>query len=153
MKTKKRIIKNITLVTGLAAAAITFAGCGGGSSDATTTAASGSTTAQESSKETKRASLEVVNSKGESKRYEDDTDAQYLRGFMDQLQAEDDFTYTGTESASGIFIDSVNGESANYTTDGAYWAIYVNGEYGNSGADSQTVKDGDEFKLVYEKAQ
>lgn len=151
MKTKNRIIKTIITFSAIGSAALTFAGCAGGSADSTTTAGSGSTSA--ATEEVKKVSLDVVNSKGETKHYEDKTSAKYLRGFMDELKEDGDFTYTGSESASGIFIESVNDESANYATDGAYWAIYVNGEYGNSGADTQTVKDGDEFKLVYEKAQ
>ena len=151
MKTKNRVLKNIVTFGGIAAAAVVFAGCAGGGGTGTTTA-TGSEASSETSQALKTVSLDVVNSKGETKHYEEKTSAEFLRGVMDELKEDGDFTYEGSESASGIFIESVNNESANYTTDGAYWAIYVNGQYGNSGADSQTVKDGDEFKLVYEKA-
>ncbi len=151
MKTKNRVLKNIVTFGGIAAAAVVFAGCAGGGGTGTTTA-TGSEASSETSQALKTVSLDVVNSKGETKHYEEKTDAEYLRGFMDDLQEDGDFTYSGSDSATGIFIESVNNETAIYATDGAYWAIYVNGEYGNSGADSQTVKDGDEFKLVYEKA-
>ena len=147
MKTKNAVLKNIITFGGIAAAAVVFAGCGQKTVADDPTAIQDTTILTE-----KNVTLDVVNSKGETKHYEDNTNAEYLREFMDELKDDGDFTYEGTDSASGIFIESVNNESANYTTDGAYWAIYVNGQYGNSGADSQTVKDGDEFKLVYEKA-
>ena len=50
-------------------------------------------------------------------------------------------------------INKINGQSAVYDTDGAYWSIYVNGEYGQYGADSQPVNDGDAFKFEYTLAQ
>ena len=71
---------------------------------------------------------------------------------MDELK-EDGFTYEGSDSDYGLFINSINGLEANYDTDGAYWAIYVNGDYGQYGADSQPVADGDSFGFVYEVYQ
>ena len=41
---------------------------------------------------------------------------------------------------------------SDYAEDGAYWAIYVNGAYGEYGADSQPVADGDAFSFIYESA-
>ena len=40
-------------------------------------------------------------------------------------------------------------EVSDYAVDGAYWSIYVNGEYGNYSADQQPVADGDVYGLVY----
>jgi len=51
----------------------------------------------------------------------------------------------------GLYITTVNGVTADFDKDGAYWSIMVNGEYGQYGADSQPVADGDEFQLVYTK--
>lgn len=39
----------------------------------------------------------------------------------------------------GLFVDTINGETANYNVDGSYWAAYVNGKYGQYGVDSQPV--------------
>lgn len=102
---------------------------------------------------TKSYTLEVVNKEGESKTYSGKTDAEYLSGLMDELAAEGDFSYDGTTSEYGLYITTINGETADYNTDGAYWSIYVNGEYGSYGADAQTVTDGDAFKFAYEVAQ
>ena len=58
-------------------------------------------------------------------------------------------TVEGTEGDYGLYIDTVNGLTADYAEDGAYWSIYVNGEYGSYSADQQPVADGDVYGLVY----
>ena len=99
---------------------------------------------------TKSYMLTVVDDSGEKTLYTGKTDAEYLRDLMDELKEETEFTYEGEDQEYGLYIESVNGIVADYNTDGAYWAIYVNGEYGMYGADSQPVSDGDEYQLVYE---
>jgi hypothetical protein len=93
--------------------------------------------------------LEVVNDQGETKSYEGRTDAEFLSGIMDELQAEGNFSYEGTDGDYGLYINTVNGLTADYDKDGAYWSIMVNGDYGQYGADSQPVADGDDYQLVY----
>ncbi len=97
--------------------------------------------------------LVVVDNESKEKTYTGRTDAEYLRGIMDELQAAGDFSYGGSESEYGLMIDTINGLTADYDTDGAYWSIYVNGEYGNYGADQQVVADGDTFTFKYEVYQ
>ena len=70
---------------------------------------------------------------------------------MDELTKTSDFTYQGSTSSYGLYIETVNGVTADFSKDGAYWSIYVNGEYGQYSADQQPVQDKDEFKLVYAK--
>ena len=101
---------------------------------------------------TKAYEVNVINSAGEVTTYDGKTDAEYLSELMDELSTEG-FTYEGTTSDYGLFISAINGESADYETDGAYWAIYVNDEYGQYGADQQPVADGDVFDFKYEKAE
>lgn len=98
----------------------------------------------------KSVTLEVVDSKGKSKDYKIDTEAEYLIGVMDELSKTQDFTYKAEDSEYGAFITEVNGEEAK-SEDSAYWAIYVNGEYGQYGASEQPVNNSDAFKLAYEK--
>ncbi len=95
----------------------------------------------------KAVTIEVVNKAGESTVYSLKTDAEFLRGAMDEAEG---LTYDGSEGDYGYFVESVNGEVADYSVDGSYWSIYVNGEYGMYGIDQQVVTDGDAFKLVYE---
>lgn len=98
----------------------------------------------------KEVALTVVSEDESEKKYSVETDAKYLRGVMDETKG---LTYSGTENDLGMMVDTVNGESALYETDHAYWAFYVNGEYCNYGIDDQPVEDGDEFKIVYTDAQ
>lgn len=100
---------------------------------------------------TKAITIEVVDDKAATKSYSLKTDAEYLREAMDEAKSKG-FTYEGTESEYGLMISHVNGLRADYTQDGAYWAIYVNGEYGQYGADAQPVADGDTYKFEYTPA-
>ena len=94
----------------------------------------------------KEVTIEVVNSKGKSTVYELKTDVLYLKEAMDEAKG---LEYSGTESQYGLMIEVVNGETAIYTENGAYWSFYVNGEYCNYGIETQPVEDGDEFQIVY----
>ncbi len=102
-------------------------------------------------KGTKAYTVEVVNSEGKEKQYAGKTDAEFLSGLMDELSAAGDFSYEGSSSEFGLYITAINGEKADFATDGAYWAIIVNGNYGEYGADQQPVSDGDQFTFLYEK--
>lgn len=99
----------------------------------------------------KAITIEVVDDTGAKKDYYENTDAEYLNEAMDELQASSDFSYEGEKSDYGIMITTINGIKADYDTDGAYWAIYVNGEYGQYGADQQPVTDGDVYQFAYTK--
>lgn len=94
----------------------------------------------------KSISIEVVDNEKKSITYDLKTDAEYLRQAMDEVE---ELTYDGEDSAYGFTIYTVNGVTADYNVDGAYWSIYVNNEYGQYGVDSQPVEDGDAFKLEY----
>lgn len=96
----------------------------------------------------KSITIEVVNSSQETTSYDVDTDAEFLRQAMDEA---DGLTYSGTEGDYGIMLSTVNGETADYNVDGAYWSIMVNGEYGNYGIDEQPITDGDVYQIVYTK--
>ena len=97
----------------------------------------------------KTVSIEVVDDKGESAKYEVHTDAEYLADVMKEAE-EEGLTFHGTEGEFGLTVDTVNGLEADFNTGAAYWAFYVNGEYCNYGPDQQPVADGDAFKIAYE---
>ncbi len=94
----------------------------------------------------KAITIEVVNKEKETKSYDVKTDAEFLRQAMEETK---DLTFSGTESEFGMMVETVNGETADYNVDGAYWAFYVNGEYCNYGIDTQPVVDGDKFTIEY----
>lgn len=58
----------------------------------------------------------------------------------------------GEEGPYGLYIKKVNGISAVYETDGAYWSLSVNGEAAVTGADSIEITDGEKYELTYTKA-
>lgn len=97
----------------------------------------------------KTLTIEVVDDAGASEVFTVHTDAEYLR---EALEATEGLTVEGTESGYGLMVETVNGVTADYSTDGAYWAFYVNGEYCNYGVDEQPVADGETYSIVYTTA-
>ncbi|MCR4952334.1 MAG: DUF4430 domain-containing protein [Solobacterium sp.] len=92
--------------------------------------------------------IEVKDKDGNVKKFEGRTDAEFLKGAMDDFSAVG-FTYKSDVGQYGMFITEVDGKTAS-DADKAYWAIYVNGEYGMYMADQQPVADKDVFTFAYE---
>ncbi len=57
----------------------------------------------------------------------------------------------GENSEFGLYVKKVNGITADYDTDGTYWAFYVNGEYATSGADTTKIKAGEKYEFRVSK--
>ena len=49
----------------------------------------------------------------------------------------------------GLYILTVNGETADYSVDQSYWAMSKDGEYLMTGASSTPIADGEHYELVY----
>ena len=94
----------------------------------------------------KAITIEVVDDTGASTVYDVATDAEYLSQAFEDAEG---LEVLGEESQYGLTIMTVNGLTADFNVDAAYWSIMVNGEYGQYGADAQVVADGDAFQLVY----
>ena len=90
--------------------------------------------------------ISVTYQDGSRESFDLSTDAEYLKE-----AAEEVLTLTGEEGPYGFTIYAINGQEANFNKDSAYWAIYVNGAYGQYGVDAQPVEDGGEYAFVYEK--
>lgn len=58
---------------------------------------------------------------------------------------------SGEEGAFGLYVKTVNGITADYDTEGTYWAFYVNGEYASSGVDTTVIKDGESYMFKVSK--
>ena len=93
----------------------------------------------------KEITIEVITKDGSSTVYEVRTDAEYLRGAMDEAEG---LTY---ELVDGMVM-VVNGERADYVQDSAYWGFFVNDGYCNYGIDTQPIEDGDAFRIEYTPA-
>ena len=57
----------------------------------------------------------------------------------------------GEEGAYGLYVKVVNGMTADYDTDGYYWAFYIDGNYALTGVDTTAIEEGAVYQLVYEK--
>lgn len=95
---------------------------------------------------TKEITIEVVDKEQDSVLYRVKTDADYLRGALEETEG---LTVEGTESGYGLMVETVNGLTADFDADGAYWAFYVDGAYCNYGVDEQPLKDGQAYRIVY----
>ncbi len=54
----------------------------------------------------------------------------------------------GDESEWGLMVTAVNGITADWATENAYWAFYINGEYAQAGVDSTELTDGATYSFV-----
>ena len=54
----------------------------------------------------------------------------------------------GDESEYGLYVTTVNGITADWATENAYWAFYINGEYAQTGVDSTEITEGATYSLV-----
>ena len=54
----------------------------------------------------------------------------------------------GDESDWGLMVTTVNGITADWATENAYWAFYINGEYAQTGVDSTELTDGATYSFV-----
>ncbi len=57
----------------------------------------------------------------------------------------------GEDSEYGLYVKTVDGVTADYNTDGTYWAFYVDGEYASTGVDSTDVVPGSTYSFKVEK--
>lgn len=84
----------------------------------------------------------VVHADGTSKDFTCHTDEEYLAPAMVEaglLPALDE---------SGMYT-TVDGETASWEENQAYWALYIGEDYAMTGANDTPVSDGDSFKWVY----
>lgn len=94
----------------------------------------------------KSITIDVVDERRERVTYEILTDAEFLIQAMEEAEG---LSFSGTESEYGMMVDTVNGLTADYSQNGAYWSFYVNGDYCNYGIDTQPILDGDAFSIEY----
>lgn len=92
----------------------------------------------------KQVTVEVVHSDGETAEFTYQTDLEYLGELLQQ-----EGLISGTESEYGLFVDTVDGEVADYSVDGSYWWLSCNGEDSQVGVDSVVIQDGDVYTWTY----
>ena len=87
----------------------------------------------------------VVDKDGKETQFEIHTDKATVGDALAELGL-----IAGEESEYGLFVKTVNGITADYDTDGHYWAFYVNGEYAQTGVDSTEIKEGESYSFQVE---
>lgn len=78
---------------------------------------------------------------GEDKTLTITTDAEYLRGALEQENL-----IKGAEGAYGLFVTEVDGELADETAR-QWWVFTKSGEYVETGVDSTVIADGDSYEF------
>lgn len=104
----------------------------------------------------KAVTITVIDNEGKSVSYDVHTDAEFLKGAMEEAKG---LEFSGTDGEWGMMVETINGVTPDYNVDGAYWAFYsdLNGngeadgdEYCMYGVDSQPIEDGEAYIIVYE---
>ena len=63
----------------------------------------------------------------------------------------DEGLIAGTDSEFGLMVNTVDGVTADWDTDGTYWAIYVDGQYATTGVDMIEITNGATYSFVLTK--
>ena len=56
---------------------------------------------------------------------------------------------SGAIGEYGLFVDTVDGETADYAADGGWWQLTCNGEAANTGADQVALEDDTVYRWTY----
>lgn len=92
----------------------------------------------------KTVTVEVIHSDGNGKTFTYETEEEYLGALL-----KNEGLISGTESAYGLFVDTVDGEKADYDRDGAWWKLTCQGNDAETGADAVLLEDGGVYGWVY----
>lgn len=57
----------------------------------------------------------------------------------------------GDKSEYGLYVKKVNGITADYDTDKAYWSFYIGDQMASKGVDLIEIVDGESYSFVYTK--
>ena len=104
------------------------------------------TTRPEAQEGSKQVTIQIVHKDGTEKNLEYGTDHAYLADLL--LEKELVTGYASEEY--GFTIESVDGVTADWAVDGAYWALYEGEEYATTSAAGIVLVDGGIYRLVYE---
>jgi hypothetical protein len=94
----------------------------------------------------KQVTIVIVHKDGTEKKLEYGTDHEYLADLL--LEKELVTGYASEEY--GFTIESVDGVTADWAADNAYWALYEGDTYATASAAGIVLTDGGIYRLVYE---
>lgn len=87
--------------------------------------------------------FEVVHADGSSKDFNIRTDAENLRGALEQ----EDGLIAGSDGEYGLFVETVDGETANMDNQ-EWWCFTKNGETLMTGVDDTMIADGEHYEAT-----
>lgn len=99
-------------------------------------------TKKDTSQGSKNITVEVVHRDASTKTFEYDTDREYLGEVL-----ADEALVAGEEGAYGLFITTVDGETAD-DANKEWWRITKDGEQLNTSADQTPIADGEKYELT-----
>ena len=129
MKNKKVILAALALVLVIAAMAGLYL-----------------TTRPQAVEGSKHVTVQIIHKDGAEKKLEFDTDHEYLSDLL--LEKELATGYMSEEY--GFTVESVDGVTADWAADSAYWALYEGDTYATTSASGIVLTDGGIYKLIYE---
>ena len=90
----------------------------------------------------KEIAVTITFADGTDKDYSISTDAEFLGQALleEELVSEEEY--------SKGFYTVIAGERADYTLDGRWWGLYIDGEMSNLGINEQPIADGDTFEIT-----
>ncbi len=91
--------------------------------------------------------VEVVHKDESKKEFTLHTDAETLRGALDEQKLIE-----GEDRGGFYMVIVVDGETADYEVDGSYWAMLQDGEWMMTGVDDTMIQDGDHYEFVFTPA-
>ena len=92
----------------------------------------------------KHIAVEIIHKDGSEKSFSYDTDEEYLGELLKK-----EGLISGTEDQYGIFVDTVDGETAIWEEDGGWWSLSCNGEDAQTGVDQMVIEDGSVYTWTY----
>ncbi len=152
MNQGKKVSSFILCMVLIVAMALSTVGCNGSKDGGAASGDAGAQAGAEVQREggelgegSKEFALTVTDKDGNETQFEIHTDKEMVGEALQELNLID-----GEEGEYGLFVKTVNGITADYDTDGVYWAFYVNGEYATSGVDVTQITEGDSYALKVE---
>ena len=135
-KQRTRALSVILCIVLLAAAALTATGCHGNQPPPSTSLAEDTPVTVLGEGQT-TFSLTVTDKAGITTAFEIHTDRKTVGDALLELGL-----IAGEAGDYGLYVKTVNGITADYDTDGTYWAFYENGSYAMAGADQTAITAG-----------
>ena len=145
MNMKKSFLTLLVVFVLIAAMALGITGCGKSSAPAEAAAQTAVADGSVIGEGATEFAFEVTGKDGETKSFLIRTDAETVgEALLENKLIE------GEDSAYGLYVKVVDGETADYNVDGHYWAFYVDGEYASTGVDSTEIEEGATYAFVVE---